>query len=187
MKAMLFKSIVVAALTASIAGVGIAQSSGDAPQSTDAPASTMSLVPDAASFRPSVQDRYAGQTWLAGLSTNGPETCVELRFPGGQRSASCYAPSDLAILGQIRAYTGGLGDVRFLYGTAAPTVETIKLVRADCSVQTLDVAGNGVFLSIYSPSAPAPHKVSGIAVSGDVIASQVLLGRGVGSPASGAC
>jgi hypothetical protein len=83
MKAMLFKSIVVAALTASIAGVGIAQSSGDAPQSTDAPASTMSLVPDAASFRPSVQDRYAGQTWLAGLSTNGPETCVELRFPGG--------------------------------------------------------------------------------------------------------
>jgi hypothetical protein len=46
--------------------------------------------------------------------------------------------------------------VRFLYGTAAPTVKTIKLVRADCSVQTLDVAADGVFLSIDSPSAASP-------------------------------
>ena len=155
MKAMLLKSVVIAALTAIIAGVGIAQSSDRVLPSSDIPTST-SLVPDPASFRPSVEQRHAGQTWTAGLAANGRETCVELRSPSGQRSGSCYTASDLTVLGPIRAYSGGIGDVRFLYGTAAPTVKTIKLVRADCSVQTLDVAADGVFLSIDSPSAASP-------------------------------
>jgi hypothetical protein len=186
MKAMLVKSSFVAALTASILGVGIAQSSESPLAASDTPTGA-SPVPEAASFRPSVEERHAGQTWTAGLATNGPETCVELRSPSGQRSGSCYSASDLAVLGPIRAYSGGIGDVRFLYGTAAPTVKTLKLVRSDCSVQTLDVAPNGVFLNIDASSAASPYKVSALAPSGDLIASTVLRGRGVGSPPSGAC
>jgi hypothetical protein len=140
-------------------------------------------LPSEASFRPSVEERHAGQTWTAGLATNGPETCVELRSPSGQRSGSCYSASDLTVLGPIRAYSGGIGDVRFLYGTAAPTVKTLKVVRSDCSVQTLDVAPDGVFLSIDSSSAPSPFALRGYDAAGSLVNSNVLHGSGP----SGSC
>jgi hypothetical protein len=140
-------------------------------------------VPSETSFRPSVEERHAGQTWTAGLATNGPETCVELRSPSGQRSGSCYSASDLAILGPIRAYNGGMRDVRFLYGTVDSSVKSLKLVLADCSVQTLDVAPNGVFLSIDSSSAPAPFAVRGYDAEGSLVSSKVLHG----SSPSGSC
>jgi hypothetical protein len=137
-------------------------------------------VPSETSFRSSVEERYAGQTWSAGLSTNGPETCVELRSPRGQRSASCYAPSDLAILGPIRAYNGGMGEVRFVYGTVDDSMKTLKLVGSDCSVKTLNVASNGVFLSIESPSAPAPFAVRGYDAEGSLVGSKVFHGASTG-------
>lgn len=140
--------------------------------------------PTHSSFRASVEQLHAGKTWSAGLATNAlGESCVEMRSPRGQQSATCVPNSKLGELGPIRAYSGGIGDVQFLYGAVAPSVKRLTLVRSDCSTHGLELSSDGVFLRIDHSDISSPYKLKAFDSAGIPISSKVLVGRA----SSGAC
>jgi hypothetical protein len=142
-------------------------------------------VPDRASFTTSIERTFNGTVWRAGVAVNGlGETCLDIRSPGGWQALTC-APAN--VHEPIRAYTGGTARVGFLHGIAAPNLESLKVVRSDCSTREVAVARDGVFLDVYGPSEPAPYKLVGFNAIGENAASLVLDGRGVSAPASGQC
>lgn len=181
MRSKLLNFTVIAALAGVIAGVGIARSNDPSPPRP-------SGAGIEGSFRPSAEQIYAGKAWTAGVvHRRADESCVEMRTPSGQRSRTCVPTSKVVELGPIRAYSGGVGDIRFLYGAVAPTVKSLTLVRSDCSARELEVSSDGVFLRIDSSAVASPYKLRAFDVVGSAVSSKVLMGRGVASPRSGAC
>ena len=182
MKLKIFLAVAILAGLAGILAVAAGQSTSDG-----RPDVVANIPPREESFTASVKRVVGGRVWQVGRNENAlGYDCVELRSPAGWRAATCFPPARTFRSATVRPYTGGTDTTSFLYGVAAPGIKNLKVVRSDCSTEELEVS-DGMFSSVYSPSAPRPHTLVTFDRSGSQLDSHMLQGRGAGAPPSGGC
>ena len=182
MKLKIFLAVAILAGLAGVLAVAAAQSTSDG-----RPDVVANIPPREESFTASLKRVVGGRVWQVGRNENAlGYDCVELRSPAGWRAATCFSASSYLQVWNRTSLHRWDGYYSFLYGVAAPGVKNLKVVRSDCSTEELEIT-DGMFLSVYSPSAPRPHTLVTFDRSGSQLDSHVLQGRGAGAPPSGGC
>lgn len=140
------------------------------------------LTPSEESFEAQLTRTLNGKVWTVGSTTNASgQRCIELRAPAGWRSGSCPPAAALSARAIVPTY-GEVGSVAIMYGFAAPEVERLALIRADCSVETLPVSDDGLFMAVDEASVASPWKLQAFNQADKSIATRVLEGAGTGRP-----
>lgn len=168
----------VAAISAAV-GVRAAQSS--------APSLPTRAFQDG-TFRVALRQTVNGEVWTVGrISNNLSEVCYQLNAPAGWRVRSCLPATYDFARQPVVTETSGTADVSILVGIAAPQVERVRLVRADCSVRDLAPAADGLFMSVSPATSPAPYSVRAFDRAGAQIVARGLTERGLPAPSPSAC
>ena len=141
---------------------------------------------DEDSLTTAVRATLNGEAWtVSRISNNLGETCYQLAAPTGKVRSCLPLSHDLAHQG-VAVETIGTPATSVVVGFAAPRVERVELVRADCSVQRLPLS-NGMFFTVRASSGAAPHKVVAFDGQGSRLTASRLTDRGVATSSSRAC
>ena len=130
-----------------------------------------------------------GQTWgLRSYENVAGEVCLSHDVPGEAVGTSCIARKKLFARGPLTAYPGARQiaanypktewDNMWVYGAAHPQVATLKLVNMDCSTQSLQLDGDGVFNHVVGAAqireGVIPYKLIASDAPGQVVAERTI-------------
>ena len=159
--------------------------------------STWSFAPDPAELRKapnSVEKQHPspkvdGQTWgLRSYENVGGDVCFSHDVPGEAVTMGCMPREKLFARGPLAAWPGARQitanypktewDNMYVYGAAHPDVANLKLVNMDCSTQSIQRDGDGVFNYVAGAAqirdGVIPYKLIASDARGQVIAERTI-------------
>ena len=180
------KFFVVSAAAVVFAGVALSQHG-----------SPWSFAPDPAELRKapnSIEKQHPsptvdGQTWgLRSYENVAGNVCLSHDVPGEAVGTNCVSRKKLFTRGPLAAYPGARQiaanypktewDNMWVYGAAHPQVATLRLVNIDCSTQSLQLDGDGVFNHVVGAAqireGLIPYKLIASDARGQVVAERTI-------------
>lgn len=180
--------IVLAASSAAVVFAGVALSQEG---------SNWTFAPDPAELRKgpnSVEKQHPsptvdGQTWgLRSYENVAGDVCLSHEVPGELVGTSCIPRNELFARGPLAAYPGARQisadypktewDNMYVYGAVHPQVANLKLVNMDCSTQSLQLDGDGVFNHVVGAAEirqrVIPYKLIASDARGQVVAERTI-------------
>jgi hypothetical protein len=178
--------LVVSTVAVAFAGVALSQHG-----------SSWSFAPDPAGLRRapnSIEKQHRspkvdGQTWgLRSYKNVGGDVCFSHDVPGEAVGIGCVPRKKLFARGPLAAYPGARQiaanypktewDNMWVYGAAHPQVANLKLVNMDCSTQSLELDGDGVFNHVVGAAqireGVIPYKLIASNPRGQVVAERTI-------------
>lgn len=178
--------LVVSVAAVAFAGVALSQRG-----------SAWSFAPDPAELRKSPNSvekqhpspKVDGQTWgLRSYENVAGNVCLSHDVPGELVGTSCVPRKKLFARGPLAAYPGARQipagyaktewDNMWVYGAAHPQIANLKLVNMDCSTQSLQLDGDGVFNHVIGAAqireGVIPHKLIATDARGQVVAERTI-------------
>jgi hypothetical protein len=180
--------ILLVVSTAAVAFAGVALSQQGSP---------WSFAPDPAELREapnSIEQQHPspkvdGQTWgLRSYENVAGDVCLSHDVPGEAVGTSCVSRKKLFARGPLAAYPGARQiaanypktewDNMWVYGAAHPQVASLKLVNMDCSTESVQVDGDGVFNHVVGAAqireGVIPYKLIASDARGQVVAERTI-------------
>jgi hypothetical protein len=139
--------------------------------------------------KPHPSPKVDGQTWgLRSYENVDGDVCLSHDVPGEAVGTGCVPRKKLFARGPLVAYPGARQiaanypktewDNMWVYGAAHPQVANLKLVNMDCSTESLQLDGDGVFNHVVGAAqirdGVIPYKLIASDARGQVLAERTI-------------